>query len=1641
MICCSRLRFVFISLLAFSSAATAQSVTGTLTAGTAPYAVGVNPVTNKIYVVNNSSNNVTVIDGATNATATVAVGTRPLAVAVNPVTNNIYVANFNSNNVTIINGTTNATATVAVGTSPNSIAVNPVTNKIYVANSGSNDVTIIDGASNSTAAVGAGTNPVAVAVNPVTNKVYVTNYNSNNVTVIDGTTNSAIQLAVGTHPAVVAVNPVTNKAYVANYDSNSVTVIDGTTNATSTVAAGTNPNTIAVTPVTNKIYVANVNSNNVTVIDGATNVTSTVAAGSQPYSIVVNSTSNKIYVTNVNSNNLTVIDGITNSTVTMAVGTYPYAIGVNPVTDKIYVGNLQSNNVTLIDGATNSTSTIVVLPTPVDIAINPITNKIYVANYNGYCTVIDGATNAIVTLAAGSTPVVAIAVNIVTNKIYLINQNNSNVTVVDGATNSTSTVPVGSTPIVLAVNPVTNKVYVANYTSSSVTVIDGATNSTSTVSVGAFPNSLAVNQVTNRVYVSSLTTNHVTVIDAATGATATVAVGTSPRNIAVNTVTNKVYVSNYGSNNVTVIDGATNATTTVLAGTSPRGLAVNSFTNKIYVANQDSNNVTVIDGSTNSTNTVAVGTQPFVTALNRVTNKVYVSNYGSNDVTVIDGATNVATSVPTGNHPFSVAVNPATNNIYVGNQSDSINTSVTVLTEQQVQVVPLGTTITPFINNTTVERTPTFMFTTNSTFSPTAPVVQDVYFQLDTWQGKWLRAQGAFNAFTGSAPTLSLGTHIVYAYATDGQDAGSTQTSTGNGGQSSPLIGTIQAYVFTVMQAPTTTMLTADVNPLVSNAAVTFTASVSVNAPGSGAATGTVAFRDSGVSILGGAAVPVDGTGHAIFQTTGLGIGSHSITAVYSGDADSIGSTSPILFEVVIASTTTSITNAPAVTYGTAGSVTLKVSSVSTPTGNVSLSVDGGEAASVLLDGNGNAVFNVGILPAGNHALSANYSAQGNFPASSTSGSLMVNKANIAITGNSASRLYGAANPSFSGTVGTTVNGDVITATFTSPATPTSNIGTYNIVPTPAGAALANYAVTLVNGTLTVNQATLTVTGSDASRFYGAANPAFTGTVGATQNSDVITATYATAATPASSIGTYNIVPAPAGAALANYNVTLVNGTLTVDQTALTIAGNNAARNYGAVNPALSGIVTGVQNGDVITATYATSATPASSVGTYAIVPTPAGAALANYNVTLVNGALSVNPAPLTLTAGGASRSYGAANPSVGVAVVGIQNGDAITASQTASAIATSPVGTYAIVPSASGAAIANYSVTANNGTLTVTQAPTFTAVGFAGGPILVGGGVISSTAGFSFAGSVTAFTAKVFSTTSGTPTGNVTFMDGSTIVGTGTIDPFGSAAFSTSTLAVGSHSITAVYAGDVNFAGSTSAVFNLTVSAASAATLSSSALTFGNQFPGTFSNVQSVTVTNTGGSTLIINSIETMGDFFETTNCTSLQAGASCTIRVAFSPSQLGATTGVLTIISNAPSHIQSIPLSGTGTDISIAFGRPSRPSRSAANTIVAGQSARMELNLITTNSASGKVALTCSGAPAGASCSVFPPIADLSGSGTPITVIVITTARVPQRAARLSAFDHSSNAGTPAGNYSLHVIASTPKTSGRTDLPISIK
>jgi DNA-binding beta-propeller fold protein YncE len=404
----SALLLAAITVVTASLSAFGQVVVATLPAGTSPYALAVNSVTNKIYLANYcgsdptcaSSGTVTVIDGATNNTATVNVGVSPSAIAVNSTTNKIYVANYcgsdltcsSSGTVTVIDGATNNTATVNVGVSPSAMAINPVTNKIYVANDCGSDltcsslgtVTVINGLTLGTVTVNVGAFPGSVAVNSTTNRIYVANDCGSDLTcsslgtatIIDGNTDNTTTVNVGVSPSAIAVNPVTNKIYVTNNCGNdlncaslgTVTVIDGNTNNATSINVGAYPYDVEVNSTTNMIYAVNNCGNDltcssagtVTSINGSSLSTVTVNVGFSPYFAAVDSTTNEIYVANNCGSDSTcqspgtaaVINGVTNSVFPVALGDAPFALALNTRTDKIYAPNYLDSTVSIIAGDT-----------------------------------------------------------------------------------------------------------------------------------------------------------------------------------------------------------------------------------------------------------------------------------------------------------------------------------------------------------------------------------------------------------------------------------------------------------------------------------------------------------------------------------------------------------------------------------------------------------------------------------------------------------------------------------------------------------------------------------------------------------------------------------------------------------------------------------------------------------------------------------------------------------------------------------------------------------------------------------------------------------------------------------------------------------------------------------------------------------------------------------------------------------------------------------------------------------------------------------------------------------------------------------------------------------------------------------------
>ncbi|MDD5094256.1 MAG: MBG domain-containing protein [Dehalococcoidia bacterium] len=211
----------------------------------------------------------------------------------------------------------------------------------------------------------------------------------------------------------------------------------------------------------------------------------------------------------------------------------------------------------------------------------------------------------------------------------------------------------------------------------------------------------------------------------------------------------------------------------------------------------------------------------------------------------------------------------------------------------------------------------------------------------------------------------------------------------------------------------------------------------------------------------------------------------------------------------------------------------------------------------------GQASYTTSALSAGSHSITVVYEGDDiDIDASLSLGlAQVVNKADLSATADDASRKYGEANPVFSGTVSGIQNGDsgTITDSYSSPADAASPVGAYDIVPLlvdGGSGALDNYDITLTNGTLMVEKASLMVTADDASRKYGEANPVFTGTIDGIQSGDLITASYSTSADAASQVGEYGIVPAVSddgSGKLDNYDVALKNGTLTVEKAKVTV--------------------------------------------------------------------------------------------------------------------------------------------------------------------------------------------------------------------------------------------------------------------------------------------------------------------------------------------------------------------------------------------------------------------------------------------------------------------------------------------------------
>ncbi|MBN2098326.1 MAG: Ig-like domain repeat protein, partial [Dehalococcoidia bacterium] len=440
-----------------------------------------------------------------------------------------------------------------------------------------------------------------------------------------------------------------------------------------------------------------------------------------------------------------------------------------------------------------------------------------------------------------------------------------------------------------------------------------------------------------------------------------------------------------------------------------------------------------------------------------------------------------------------------------------------------------------------------------------------------------------------------------------------------------------------------------------------------------------------------------------------------------------------------------------------------------------------------------------------------------NYTLTFVDGELEITPRAITVTADGQSKVYGDADPAltYQITSGSLVGSDNFTGAMTRVAG--ENAGLYAIqqgtLAIDDGNGGANYTLTFVDGELVIMPKALTITASDRSKTYNDtvtfAGTEFTAT--GLINADTVTSVTLTSAGAAAGAtvagGPYSIVPSAAiGTGLGNYTITYVNGALTVSPAALTITATAASKTYGdtVTFAGTEFMATGLLGSDSVAGVTLTSAGAAATAaaGTHAIVPSAAtGTGLANYEITYVDGTLTVVPKALTITAADRTKTYGTAVTFAGTefTVAGLVNADTITSvtltstgAPATAAVAGSP---YSIVPSAAvGTGLDNYTISYVSGALTVNKSGTTCSV-------------TSSTATTKRGKSVT-FTATVTGTGA---TGTMTFQDGGTVLGTSTLRD-GTATYSTSNLSAGSHFITTVYSGDSDFAGSSSPAITHTV-------------------------------------------------------------------------------------------------------------------------------------------------------------------------------------------------------------------------------------
>jgi len=726
---------------------------------------------------------------------------------------------------------------------------------------------------------------------------------------------------------------------------------------------------------------------------------------------------------------------------------------------------------------------------------------------------------------------------------------------------------------------------------------------------------------------------------------------------------------------------------------------------------------------------------------------------------------------------------------------------------------------------------------------------------------------------------------------------------------------------------PTTTTVASSANPSALGAPVTFTAAVKITSGVGTNPTGTVSFRDDNAEIGTGTLTT---TGMATFTTSALALGSHNITAHYSGDTLNAPSPSGVLIQVVKQGPSIVLTAIPNPSQvGDSIQFSAKVTTSTIQASGLVTFKDGATSiGSGSLNGSGVATFSTASLAAGSHSITASYVGDTNtLPGSSTVTTQVVNK------WPTTTLLSSSGSPS---DVGTPVT-FTITVTPTSTTTPTGSVTLQDGAAVIATRPLVDGNATFTTSTLTVGShllvarfagdATNDASGSStftqvirqiatSTSLQSSANPAdggatirFTANVTATTNTTagavtgtvtfkegattlgIVTLSAGGAATvdvKTLSVGTHSITASYSGNT--NYATSISSTLSQVVQLATTTSTLSSS-----VNPSIAGssvtltaVVTG--NGGIPTGTVTFFDGP-TSIGT--------GTISASGQATRVVSNLSTGSHSLTVSYGGDAKD----NPSTSAPYTQVVKqattaltltssgspaflGTQVTFVATLTSNGTIPAGQQ-IVLTENGAAVGSIAMDATGVarfTLNTLTAGSHNLVASYAGDIdhtastsgvlvqvmqaATSSATISSSQNPSTFGDSITFVATITGTGTQT-TGNAVFLDGGAVIATVPLNGSGVATFTTSTLAIGSHTISVNYAGDATHsAAAPASLIQHVLQATSTAILSSQnpALVGANvRFTATVSGASGVVPTGTvaftdGGATLGSSAVNSAG-------------------------------------------------------------------------------------------------------------------------------------------------------------------------------------